>query len=124
LESVQREIEPAFAIGRAGHGSFTVTGFAFCHILNYMAKKLPAEIGKLIQPQPGRVAEFEFEGDASNTIWVMMTREQMKQIVYDDDELSSNEMLASAATALDDPEGWGAPGMEVYDDIEADPPTS
>lgn len=89
-----------------------------------MAKKIPAELSKIIDPQPGNVVELEFEGDASGTVWVMLTRDRLKQLMYDDDDLSTDEMLAAATQGLDDPEGWGAAGMEVYDDTQPDPPSS
>ena len=57
-------------------------------------------------------------------MWVIFTRDQLKQLVYDDDDVSAEEMLAAAAQGLDDPEGWGAPGMEVYDDTQPDSPSS
>jgi hypothetical protein len=35
---------------------------------------------------------------------------------YDGGDLSPDEMLAVAKKALDDPESWGAPGMDDYDE--------
>jgi hypothetical protein len=46
-------------------------------------------------------------------------------IIYDDSDLTPEEMMAAARLMLDDPEGWGAPGMEIYDNYEPpqyDPP--
>jgi hypothetical protein len=61
--------------------------------------------------------------DAAGRVYVVMTSEQFRKYVYDDSELAPGEMLAAAAAQLDDPEGWGAPGMDEYDqdDSEATP---
>lgn len=42
------------------------------------------------------------------------------QDVYDDSDLTSDEMLAAAAVHLDDPEGWGAASMDACDEDGAD----
>ena len=57
---------------------------------------------------------------------VLMTidaRQQLQKLVYDDSEWTEEEMLAAAAEQLNDPEGWGAPGMEIYDQLYGDKPT-
>ena len=36
-------------------------------------------------------------------------------MVYDDGDLTEDEMQAAARIALSDREGWGAPCMESYD---------
>lgn len=51
---------------------------------------------------------------------VLMTvdaRQQLQSATYDDGELTEVEQNALLAAALDDPEGMGAPGMEVYDEM-------
>lgn len=51
---------------------------------------------------------------------VLMTlgaRQQLQKIAYDDSEWTDAEQNALMAEALNDPEGWGAPGMEVYDEL-------
>ena len=56
---------------------------------------------------------------------VLMTvdaREQLQKLVYSD--LTEDEMMALGADQLNDPEGWGAPGMEVYDTMEGIDPTN
>jgi len=83
-----------------------------------MILKITDEIREAIGRQPGRPVEFT--DDQTNTCYVLMTREQFQQLVYDDSDLTPDEMMAAAAHSLDDPEGWGAPGMEVYD---SDPST-
>jgi hypothetical protein len=41
-------------------------------------------------------------------------------LIYDDSDLTAEEMQAAAAPALADPEGWDAPGMKDYDRLDAD----
>ena len=56
---------------------------------------------------------------------VLMTvdaRDRLQKLVYSD--LTDGEMMALGAEQLDDPEGWGAPGMEVYDTMEGIDPQS
>jgi hypothetical protein len=72
-----------------------------------------------------REGEVEVQ-DAHGIPLVVMTvdaREKLEKLVYDDSEWSEQEMLAAASQQLDDPEGWGAPGMEVYDELYGDKPT-
>lgn len=78
-----------------------------------MTLKITDEIRTAIGQQPGRPVELR--DDETNTFYVLMTREQFQQLVYDDSDLTPDEMMAAAAQSLDDPEGWGAPDMEVYD---------
>ena len=58
---------------------------------------------------------------------VLMTvdaRQELQKVVYDDSDLTEDEMLDVAAKQLDDPEGWGAPSMEIYDQLYGDNPTN
>lgn len=71
-----------------------------------------------------QVGELRVE-DTHGVPVVLMTvdaREELQKLVYDDSELTEAEMLATAAEQLNDPEGWGAPGMEVYDQLYGDKP--
>lgn len=57
---------------------------------------------------------------------VVMTvdaRQGLQKLVYDDSEWTPKEMQAVAEDWLNDPEGWGAPGMEIYDELYGDEPT-
>ena len=57
---------------------------------------------------------------------VLMTvdaREELQKLVYDDSDLTSEEMRAAGRDQLNDPEGWGAPGMQIYDELYGDNPT-
>ena len=53
--------------------------------------------------------------DAAGKVYFVMTSQQFQKYVYDDGELTPGEMVAAAASDLDDPEGWGAPGMDESD---------
>jgi hypothetical protein len=58
---------------------------------------------------------------------VVMTvgaRDDLQKLAYDSGEWTEAEMLAAGADQLKDPEGWGAPGMDVYDTIEGSVPTN
>ena len=64
--------------------------------------------------------------DAYGLPVVLMTvdaRQELHKLVYDDSELTEQEMRAAGRDQLDDPEGWGAPGMEIYDELYGDKPT-
>jgi hypothetical protein len=58
---------------------------------------------------------------------VLMTVDARQELVekldYDDSEWTEEEMRAAGRDQLDDPEGWGAPGMEIYDQLYGDKPT-
>jgi hypothetical protein len=54
---------------------------------------------------------------------VLMTidaRKELQKVTYDDSEWTAVEMRAVAERWLEDPEGWGAPGMEIYDEMYGD----
>lgn len=63
-----------------------------------------------VRQQPGHLRAYEY------------TRRNLGPYVYDDSDLTPDEMAAAAASHLDDPEGWGAAGMDAYD--QDDPQTS
>jgi hypothetical protein len=69
-----------------------------------------------------REGELQVE-DPHGIPLVVMTvdaRHALHQVAYDDSEWTEEEMLAIAAQQLNDPEGWGAPGMEIYDQLYGD----
>jgi len=76
-----------------------------------MTDKLNEEIAQAVSHQD-RPLEVQ---DAAGKVYFVMTRQQFQKYVYDDSELTADEMLAAAASQLDDPEGWDAPGMDEYD---------
>jgi hypothetical protein len=66
-----------------------------------MNAKLNPEIAEILNRHDGPV---EVHDAAGNTYFVM-TDEQFKKYVYDDSELSVEEMLAAATSQIEDPEG-------------------
>jgi hypothetical protein len=57
---------------------------------------------------------------------VLMTldaRQELQKQIYDDSEWTEEEMRAVIRPWLDDPDGWGAPGMQNYDELYGDNPT-
>ena len=61
--------------------------------------------------------------DAAGKVYFVMTSQQFQKYVYDDSELTPDEMLAAVASQLDVPEGWGDPGMDAYDQEDSEPVT-
>lgn len=53
-------------------------------------------------------------------VMTVTAREELQKHVYDDGDLSAEEMSAVAARWLNDPQGWGAPEMDVYDQLYGD----
>jgi hypothetical protein len=45
-------------------------------------------------------------------------REHLQKLTYDDSEWTEAELMAAGADQLDDPEGWGAPGMDAYNTMK------
>lgn len=84
-------------------------------------------IDDAILQQLQQTGELQVE-DTHGVPIVLMTvdaRQQLQKATYDDSDMTEQEMMAMGAEQLDDPEGWGAPGMEVYDHMEAaDPKTN
>jgi hypothetical protein len=76
-----------------------------------MAAKLNQDIAEAVsrQDRPLEVC------DAAGNAYIVMTSQQFQKYVYDDTELTPDEMAAAAALHLDDPEGWGAAGMDDFD---------
>jgi hypothetical protein len=87
-----------------------------------MTPKLIQDLREALQDSAGKPVEIE---DAqTHEIYVLMTRREFQRLVYDDSDLSEEEMRAAAAGALDDPDGWGARGMVSYDRHDPDAPAS
>lgn len=84
-----------------------------------MNEKLNEDIAQAVSHQD-RPLEVR---DAAGQIYFVMTSQQFQKYVYDDSDLTPGEMVAAAASHLDDPEGWGASGMDAYDqdDPQANP---
>lgn len=53
--------------------------------------------------------------DAAGKVYIVMTPQQFQKYIYDDSELTPDEMVAAAAVHLDDHEGWGAADIDFFD---------
>jgi hypothetical protein len=56
---------------------------------------------------------------------VVMTvnaRQHLQKLAYDDSEPTESELVSAGADQLENPENWGAAGMDVYDTMEGIPP--
>ena len=82
-----------------------------------MTAKLNEDIAEAVNRQD-RPLEVR---DAAGRVYFVMTGQQFQKYVYDDSELTADEMLAAASSQLDDPEGWGAAGMDSYDQDDSEP---
>lgn len=58
--------------------------------------------------------------DARGQVYIVMTSRQFQKYVYDDSELTPDEMMAAAAVHLDDSDRWGAAGMDAYDQDDSE----
>jgi hypothetical protein len=81
-----------------------------------MTPKLINDLREALQDSAGKPVEIE--DPQTHQIYVLMTQRELHRLVYDDSDLMESEMQAAAGTALNDPEGWGAPGMDS-DDIDS-----
>lgn len=81
-----------------------------------MTVKLNEDIAEAVSRQD-RPLEVR---DAAGKLYVVMTSQQFQKYVYDDGELTPDEMLAAANLHLDDPEGWAAAGIEAYDQDDSE----
>lgn len=89
-----------------------------------MVAKLTHEMREALQQSGDRPVEVE--DDQTHRVYVIVTRDEFRDMqhrVVHDGDVSDDEMLAVAAQGLDDPDGWGAPGMDQYDqdDNESQP---
>jgi hypothetical protein len=76
---------------------------------------------ELIQALNANDHELEVVDPESNRVYVIVSKERWSEgSATSDDNLNADEMLAAAAAANSGPEGWDAPGMDVYDGPEYD----
>jgi hypothetical protein len=81
-----------------------------------MNLKLNEELRQAISQYPGQ--PLRVEDPVTNREYVVIAAEifdRMQQVLYDDTHLTGAEMMAAARHGLEDAQGWGAPGMDVYD---------
>lgn len=80
-----------------------------------MAAKVSIDDQLLKQLQESGEVRVEDTHGLPIVLMTVNAREQLGQVVYDDSEWSPDEMMAVVAQKLSDPEGWGHPDMDVYD---------
>lgn len=69
-----------------------------------MTPKLIEELRDALQDNAGKPTEIE---DAqTHQVYVLMTRDEFRRLVYDDSDVTEEEMLAIAEAAFADLEGW------------------
>lgn len=79
----------------------------------------------LLQALHANDDELEVVDPSTNRVYVIVAKERWSSVTAcDDGEPSTDEMLAAAGSANAGPEGWDAPGMEVYDGPAYDNSTS
>jgi hypothetical protein len=86
-----------------------------------MTPKLSDDLAKALDQHGGKLTvTHPSTGEPVILIVSQRLDEEMRKVIYDDSELAPDEMLAAAAAANQGPEGWDAPGMEIYDTPEFD----
>ena len=88
-----------------------------------MTPKLSNELAQALDAQGGKLTvEHPVTGQRVVIIMGQRLEEEMRKVLYDDSELSPEEMLAAAASTGQGESGWDAPGMDVYDGPKYDAP--
>jgi hypothetical protein len=77
-----------------------------------MTPKLTNELRDAVQQNAGKAVEVE---DDQQRLYVLMTRQEFERVVYDDSDLTEDEMRAAAAQGLVAESGWGAADLDAYD---------
>ena len=89
-----------------------------------MTPKLSNDLAKALDEHDGKLTlQHPVTGQPVVLIIGQRLEEEMRKILYDDSELTTDEMLAAAATASRGPDGWDAPGMDIYDGPQYAAPT-
>ena len=67
-----------------------------------------------------QVGELRVENSDGVPLVVMTlnTREHLQKLSCDDSEWTEAQLMAAGAEQLNESDGWGAPGMDVYDTME------
>ena len=85
-----------------------------------MVIKLTDEMRQAIQAQPnGPIYVID---DATDSKYVLLpdeTYEKMRSLLFDDSEFDPKEAYPLLDKVFGGPEGWDAPGMELYDEYDA-----
>jgi hypothetical protein len=86
------------------------------HLSQDLAKALDEQGGKLILEHP-------LTGQPVVLIAGQRLEDELREASHHD-AIAAHEMLYAAALANRGPDGWDAPGMEVYDTPAYDPPAN
>jgi hypothetical protein len=89
-----------------------------------MTPKLSEELQQALHANGDRPVQVVDPG--TNKVYVLIAAEVYERIkpLISDDEFDIRETYAAQFAAMDTPECWGAPGMELYDDYDAHKPQS
>lgn len=84
-----------------------------------MTPKLSDELRKAIEQQQGK--PLTVEDDQTHFQYViipMETFQKVQSLIYDDGPFNPSEAYRLIDEAFGGPDGWDAPGMEVYDNYD------
>ncbi len=88
-----------------------------------MTPKLNDELIEAISRHDDRPVRVEHPG--THKVYLLISEDQLDRLrpLFDsNDEFDPNEALPLAHEAFSGPEGWDAPGMDAYDDYDANKP--
>jgi hypothetical protein len=88
-----------------------------------MTPKINEEIRQALHQQQGKPLEVEDEQTHLKYVMIPVeTFQKVQALFYDDGEFDPSEAYPLLDQTFGGPEGWDAPGMEVYDDYDAHRP--
>jgi hypothetical protein len=85
-----------------------------------MAPRISDEIRQALNSNPGK--PLEVEDDQTHAKYVTIpaeTFQKVQALFFDDGEFDPWEAYPLLDQTFGGPEGWDAPGMELYDDYDA-----
>lgn len=80
-----------------------------------MMVQLSEELRRALAENPGQPVYVEDADTRQQYVLVRAELYRQVQPLLDAGELTDEEMLAAAAAANRGPDGWDAPGMDIYD---------
>jgi len=78
-------------------------------MMEAMSTELNQEIVEAIKQQPGKPLQVH---DAAGQVYILMTNQQFQQYIYDDSELTPEEMIAAASIDIDETEEFEVSNMD------------
>jgi hypothetical protein len=88
-----------------------------------MAPKINDEIRQALQQRPGK--PLEVEDDQTHAKYVVLpaeTFQKVRALIYEDGEFDPQDAYPLTDETFGGPDGWDAPGMDVYDNYDAHRP--